>query len=196
MTHSNPQVDRFLSTATRWRDELTALRHIVRDCPLNEELKWGKPCYTFEGSNVLILQGFKDFCALLFTKGALLDDPAGILRKPGENTQSARRVTFTCTQAVGELEPVLKAYIEAAIDVEKAGLTIDFNDKHALTYPEELQRKLDEDPALKAAFEGLTPGRRRAYNLYFSGARQSSTRESRIEKCRPKIMDGLGPNDR
>ena len=170
------------------------LRRIVLDCQLTEELKWGKPCYTFQQSNVVIIQGFKESCALLFCKGALLNNSKGILEKPGVNTQAARRIRFTNVQEIVEMEPTLKACIYEAIEVEKAGLEVNFK-KNPEPIPEELQNKLDEIPALKTAFEALTPGRQRAYILYFSGAKQSKTRQSRVEKYMKRILAGKGLND-
>jgi uncharacterized protein YdeI (YjbR/CyaY-like superfamily) len=171
------------------------LRMIILDCPLSEELKWGKPCYTFQKSNIAILQGFKEFCALLFPKGALLKDPNNVLEKPGENTQAARRIPFTNVQEIVEMEAILKAYIYEAIEVEKAGLNVKMKKTSEYTVPEEFQNKLDENPALKNAFDALTPGRQRAYILYFSAPKQSKTRESRVEKCMQQILDGKGLND-
>jgi uncharacterized protein YdeI (YjbR/CyaY-like superfamily) len=192
----NPKVDHYLSNTVQWREELEQLRAIILDFQLTEELKWGKPCYTFQKSNILILQGFKEFCALMFFKGALLNDPNGILKKPGENTQAARRIPFTNVQEIVEMEPILKAYIKEAIKVEKAGLKVNFRKSTELIFPEEFQNKLDEIPALKTAFDVLTPGRQRAYILYFSAPKQSKTRESRVEKCMQKILNGKGLNDR
>lgn len=190
------RVDDFIHKSTSWQSEFKKLRAICLDRKLNEDLKWGKPCYTFEDNNVVILQGFKSTCAILFTKGALLKDPRNILEKPGENTRGARRIPFTDVQQIIELEPVLKSYIDEAIGLEKAGLKVDLKSHEPLEYPSELQHRLDSDPEFKSAFEALTPGRRRAYNLYFSDAKQASTRESRIEKCVPKILAGKGPQDR
>src|SRR6202047_1915168 len=167
---------------------------IILDCQLTEELRWGKPCYTFQKKNLVLIIGFKEYCALLFCKGALLNDANGILEKPGENTQAARRIPFTNVREIVEMEPILKAYIHEAIEAEKAGLKVNFK-KNPEPIPEELQKKLDEIPALKAAFDALTPGRQRAYILYFSGAKQSKTRESRVEKCMPQILNGKGLND-
>jgi uncharacterized protein YdeI (YjbR/CyaY-like superfamily) len=191
----NPKVDRYLSKVKKWQTEMEQLRAIILDCPLTEELKWGKPCYSFQESNIVILQGFKDFCALLFCKGALLKDANGILKKPGENTQAARRIPFTHVQEIVEMKPILKAYLNEAIEVQKAGLEVNYKKITELVFPEEFQNKLDEDPSLKTAFEALTPGRQRAYHLYFSAAKQSKTRESRVEKCRQRILKGKGLND-
>ena len=172
------------------------LRKILLDCGLTEELKWAVPCYTFEKSNIVLMSAFKEYCALGFFKGALLKDANGILEKPGENTQAARQIRFTNVRDIVEMEPVLKAYINEAIEVQKAGLKVDFKEKTELVFPEELQKKLDETPVLKTAFEALTPGRQRGYILYFSAPKQSKTRVSRVEKCMPKILDGKGLNDR
>ena len=168
---------------------------IVLDSPLTEELKWGKPCYTFQKSNIIIIIGFKEYCALLFCKGALLTDANGILIKPGENTQAARQIRFTDVRAIVEMEPILKAYVYEAIEAEKAGLKVNFQKNIDLIYPEEFQNKIDENPALKAAFDALTPGRQRAYNLYFSAPKQCKTRESRVEKWMQQILNGKGLND-
>ena len=188
----NPKVDKYLSKAKKWQEEFGKLRMIILDCQLTEELKWGKPCYTFQQSNIVIKQGFKEFCALLFCKGALLTDPKGILKKFG--WQAARRIPFTNVREIVEMEPILKAYIHEAIAAEKAGLKVVFK-KNPEPIPEEFQNKLDEIPALKAAFDALTPGRQRAYILYFSGAKQSKTRESRVEKCMRRILNGKGLDD-
>ena len=192
MNSMNPKVDGYLRKAKKWQEEMEKLRRISLDCGLTEELKWGKPCYTFQKSNIVIIQGFKEFCALLFCKGALLNDPNGILKKFG--WQAARRIPFTNVREIVEMEPILKAYIHEAIEVEKAGLEVNFQ-KDPGTVPEELQKKLNEIPALKAAFDALTPGRQRGYILYFSGAKQSKTRESRVEKCMRRILNGKGLND-
>ena len=174
---------------------MNALRPIILDCGLTEELKWGKPCYTFQGGNVVILQGFKEHCALLFCKGALLADPKGILKKPGENTQAARRIEFTNVSEIVAMKPALKGYIREAIQAEKAGLEVTYKKTSEFKIPEEFQKKLDKIPALKTAFEALTPGRQRAYILYFSAPKQSKTRESRVEKCMQPILKGKGLND-
>jgi uncharacterized protein YdeI (YjbR/CyaY-like superfamily) len=196
MNKMNPKVDVFLSKAKKWQEELKQLRMIMLDCQLTEELKWGKPCYTFQKSNIVIILPLKACCALLFCKGALLNDANGILITPGENTQAARQIRFTKVREIVEMEPILKAYICEAIAAEKAGLKVNFKKSTELIFSEELQNKLDESPALKAAFAALTPGRQRAYNLYFSAPKQSKTRESRIEKCRQQILNGKGLNDR
>src|ERR1700736_1648791 len=195
MNTMNPQVDVYLSKAKKWQEEFEKLRMIILDYGLTEELKWGKPCYAFQKSNIVIIQGFKEYCALMFCKGALLNDPNGILKKPGENTQAARQIRFTNVREIVEMEPILKAYIYEAIEVEKAGLKVNFKTNTELIFPEEFQNNLDENPALKTAFAALTPGRQRAYNLYFSAPKQSKTRESRVEKCMQQILNGKGLND-
>jgi uncharacterized protein YdeI (YjbR/CyaY-like superfamily) len=190
----NPQVDTFLSKAKKWQEEFEKLRMITLECPLTEELKWGKPCYSFQQSNIIIIQGFKEYCALMFCKGALLNDANGILIKPGESTQAGRQIRFNNVREIVEMEPILKAYIDEAIEAEKAGLKVEFK-KNPEPIPEEFQNKLDEISALKTAFEALTPGRQRAYILYFSAPKQSKTRESRVEKWLPQILNGKGLND-
>ena len=188
----NPEVDGYLRKARKWQEEFKKLRRIILDCQLTEELKWGKPCYTFQQSNVVIIQGFKEFCALLFCKGALLNDPNGILKKFG--WQAARRIPFTNVREIVEMEPILEAYIHEAIEAEKAGLKVNVK-TNPEPIPEELQNKLDEIPALKTAFDALTPGRQRGYILYFSAPKQSKTRESRVEKCMRQILNGKGLNE-
>jgi uncharacterized protein YdeI (YjbR/CyaY-like superfamily) len=191
----NPKVEFFFSKAEKWRDEFKKLRKIVLEFQLTEELKWGKPCYTFQQSNIVLIHGFKEYCALLFFKGALLKDPRRILIQQTENVQAARQIRFTNVREIVELEPILKAYIAQAIEVEKAGLKVDFKKTSEFSIPAELQKKLDEVPALRTAFNSLTPGRQRGYILYFSAPKQSQTRESRIEKCMPQILKGRGLND-
>lgn len=191
----NPRVDFFFSKANKWQEEFEKLRMIVLDCQLTEELKWGVPCYTFQERNIVLIHGFKEYCALLFFKGALLNDANRILFQQTENVQAGRQVRFTNVREIVELENVLKAYIYEAIEVEKAGLKVNFKKTTEFMIPEELQNKLNEIPALKTAFEALTPGRQRAYILYFSAPKQSKTRESRIEKCMQQILDGKGLND-
>ncbi|MBK8555255.1 MAG: YdeI/OmpD-associated family protein [Lewinellaceae bacterium] len=178
-----------------WLAAMTELRRILIECGLTETLKWSVPCYTFHGSNILIMAAFKEYCSISFFKGALLYDANKLLVKPGENTQAARLIPFTNVQQVIALEPILKSYIFEAIEVEKAGLQADFKEKTELVYVDELQSKLDKDPALKAAFEALTPGRQRGYKLYFSAPKQSKTREARVEKCVPQILNGKGLHD-
>jgi uncharacterized protein YdeI (YjbR/CyaY-like superfamily) len=192
---TNPKVDAVISKAKKWREEFEKLRTILLDCGLTEELKWWQPCYTYQNSNVAIIGGFKDYCALSFFKGALLKDTHGILIKPGENTQSARYIKFTNVQEIIRMKPILKAYIKEAIEIEKAGLKVNFKKITEHKIPEEFQNKLDKIPALETAFHALTPGRQRAYLLYFSAPKQSSTRESRIEKYMQQILKGKGLND-
>ena len=195
MTSTDPQVDAFLSRAKEWRAEFEQLRTILLDCELTEDFKWGKPCYTVEGSNIVLMHGFKDYCALLFFKGALLTDAADILIQQTKNVQSARQIRFTSVDEIVEMDHIIKAYVSNAIEVEKAGLEVEFKDTSEFECPEEFQQKLDENPALKAAFEALTPGRQRGYLLYFSGAKQSKTREVRVKKYTQHILDGKGLND-
>jgi uncharacterized protein YdeI (YjbR/CyaY-like superfamily) len=195
MNGMNPKVDAFISKAEKWQDEFEKLRMIILDSGLTEELKWGVPCYAFEKSNIVLIHGFKEYCAILFVNGALLNDPKGILITQTENVQAARQIRFTNVREIVEMEPILKAYIYEAIEVEKAGLKVNFKKTTEFIVPEEFQRKLDEIPALKTAFEALTPGRQRAYILYFSAPKQSKTRESRVEKCMQHILNGKGLND-
>ncbi|MDA1188744.1 MAG: YdeI family protein [Chloroflexi bacterium] len=191
----NPKVDFFFNKAQKWQEEFEKLRTIALDCALTEELKWGCPCYTLQKSNIVLMHGFKEYCAYLFFKGALLKDPNGILIQQTENVQSARQIRFTSVREIVGMEPILKAYIHEAIEVEKAGLKVKFKETSEFTIPEEFQKKLNENPALKTAFEALTPGRQRAYSLYFSAPKQSKTRESRVGKYVQKILDGRGMND-
>ena len=191
----NPKVDFYFSKAKKWQKELKQLRTIVLDCGLTEELKWGVPCYTFQKSNIVLIHVFKEYCALLFFKGALLNDVSGILIQQTENVQAARQVRFTDVGEIVEMEPVLKAYIYEAIEVEKAGLKVNLKKTTAFKMAEEFKNKLDKNPALKAAFDALTPGRQRAYMLHFSAPKQSKTRESRVEKCIEQILNGKGLND-
>jgi uncharacterized protein YdeI (YjbR/CyaY-like superfamily) len=191
----NPKIDEFLSKAKEWREEFEKLRIIVLGCQLTEELKWGVPCYTFETKNIVLIHGFKEYCALLFVKGALLKDEQGILIRQTENVQAGRQIRFTNAQEITALEPVLKAYIYEAVEVEKAGLEVDFKKNAEISIPEELQNKYNETPALKTAFEALTPGRKRAYILYFSEPKQTKTRVSRIEKYMQQIINGKGLNE-
>lgn len=197
MTNSkmNPKVNEFLTKAKKWKEEYETLRKIVLDCELTEDFKWMNPCYTFEKKNIVLIHGFKEYCALLFPKGSLLQDSHGILIQQTENVQGARQIRFTNVQEIAEKEAILKAYIDEAIEVEKAGLKVQVKKPEELIIPDELQHKFDEIPALKNAFTTLTPGRQRAYILHFSAAKQSKTRESRIEKCIPNILNGKGLND-
>lgn len=187
----NPKVDDFLNRAKRWQQEMEELRTVLLDCGLTEALKWGKPCYSFQESNIAIIQPFKASCALMFFKGVLLEDSHGVLEKPGENSRIARRIPFTSIQEIVEMEPVLKSYLKEAVEAEKAGLEVDVEEKRE-PIPEELQQKFDENPDLKAAFNDLTLGRQRGYILYFSDAKQSKTRKRRIEKYIDKILNGKG----
>ena len=196
MNRMNPRVDAYLGRAKKWQEELKKLRMILLDCQLTEELKWGKPCYTFQKSNIVLIHGFKEYCALLFIKGALLNDAKGILIQQTENVQAARQIRFTNVREIVEMEPILKAYIYEAIEVEKAGLKVNFKKTAEFSIPEEFQKKLDEIPALKTAFDALTPGRQRAYIFYFSTPKQSKTRESRVEKYMQHILNGKGLNDK
>ncbi|WP_127509447.1 MULTISPECIES: YdeI family protein [Paenibacillus] len=192
---TNPKVDGFIRKSKKWKAEYEKLRAIVLDCGLTEDFKWMHPCYTFENKNIVIIHGFKDYCALLFHKGALLKDANGILIRQTENVQAARQIRFANLQEIVDKETILKAYINEAIEVEKAGLKVEFKKNTEYAISEEFQTKLDEMPALKAAFEALTPGRQRAYLLYFSAPKQSKTRESRVEKYTQQILDGKGLND-
>jgi len=192
---TNPEVDRYLSKAKQWREEFTELRRILLDCGLDEELKWGKPCYTFQDGNIVIVQGFKGYCALLFCKGALLKDANRILIQQTENVQAARQIRFTNVREIVGMESILKAYIREAMEAEKAGWEVVYKKTSEFKIPEELQNKLDTVPALKTAFNALTPGRQRGYLLFFSAPKQSKTRESRVEKCMRQILDGKGLDD-
>lgn len=186
----NPKVDFYFDKPSQWQAEYRQLRTLILDCGLIEELKWGVPCYTLQGSNVVLIHGFKEYCALLFHKGALLSDAEGILIQQTENVQAARQVRFTNLQEIVELKATLKAYIFEAIEVEKAGLKVELKKTKEYALPEEFQVKLDANPALKTAFEALTPGRQRGYLLHFSAAKQAKTREARVEKYIPQILCG------
>ena len=192
----NPKVvDRFLDRAKKWQQEMKLLREICLDCGLTEEFKWMHPCYTFQGKNVVLIHGFKEYCALLFHKGVLLKDTNNILIQQTENVQSARQIRFTSLQEIIDLKSTIKAYIFEAMEVEKAGLEVPMKKTSEFKIPDEFKVALDNDPDLKAAFQGLTPGRQRGYLLYFSQAKQSTTRTSRVEKYIPKILQGKGLND-
>jgi len=195
MNETNPKVDFYFLKSGKWHDEIEKLRTIILNCQLTEELKWGVPCYTFENSNIVLIHEFKDYCALLFFKGALLTDSNGILVQQTENVQSARQIRFRNIREINELEPVVISYIYEAIEMEKSGLEVVFKKTTEFQIPEELILKFDEFPALKSAFEALTPGRQRGYILHFSAPKLSKTRESRIEKYIPQIMNGKGLND-
>lgn len=195
MNEMNPKVDWFFTKATQWQKEYEKLRTIVLDCHLVEDLKWGCPCYTFEKKNIVLIHGFKEYCALLFFKGALLKDPKGILIQQTENVQSARQIRFTNVKEIAKIEKTLRAYIYNAVEVEEAGLTVKYKKTEDFKTPEEFQHKLDKMPALKKAFDALTPGRQRAYIFYFSQAKQSKTREARVEKYVKQILEGKGLDD-
>ena len=195
MNRMNPKVDSYFSKAKEWQEEQDQLRMIILDCGLIEELKWGVPCYTFEKRNIGLIHGFKEYCALLFVKGALLNDAKGILIQQTENVQAARQIRFTTVREIVKMKLILKAYIYEAIEVEKAGLKVNLKKTTEFIVPEEFQNKLDEIPVLKKAFDALTPGRQRAYILYFSAPKQSKTRESRVGKCMQQILSGKGLND-
>lgn len=196
MMKMNPKVDQFMCEAETWQAEFQKLRAIILDCGLTEELKWGQPCYTLANSNIVLMHGFKEYCALLFMKGALLPDPEGILIQQTANVQAARQIRFTTVQQISELEPVLKRYVAEAIAVEKAGLTVEMKQTDEFPMPEEFVTMLEEVPGLQDAFEALTPGRQRAYLLHFAAPKQAKTRVARIEKSLPQIFEGKGLNDR
>ena len=191
----NPKVDVYLSKAKKWREELERLRMIILDCQLTEELKWGVPCYSFQENNIVLIHVFKEYCALLFIKGALLHDANGILIQQTKNVQAGRQIRFTNVLEIDEMKPILKTYIYEAIEVEKAGLKVNLKKTAEFIIPKEFQNKLDEIKVLQTAFDALTPGRQRAYILYFSAPKQSKTRESRVEKCMQQILNGKGLND-
>ncbi|EKF40552.1 putative protein with duf1801 domain [Nitratireductor indicus C115] len=195
MSDPDMKIEAFFDEAGKWRAELAALRAILLEGPLTEDYKWNSPCYTFEGGNVATLWGLKESCALAFFKGALLEDDEGLLTAPGENSRSMRMICFTSTSAIAERKDTLRTYLDRAIEVEKAGLKVEFA-KDDLEYPEELADKLDADPEFREAFEDLTPGRRRGYVLHFSQAKQPATRIARIEKAAPRILQGKGMHDR
>jgi len=192
---SSEKVDAFMHRATSWQAEFAALRAIIQSSDLSEELKWGQPCYTLDGQNVVLMHGFKDYCALLFFKGALMKDPKSILVQQTENVQAARQVRFTSLAQITKLEKTLKSYVKNAIELEQSGAKVAFKKTAEFSFPEELERKMDEIPALRAAFEELTPGRQRGYLLHFSSAKQAKTRESRIDKCVQRILAGKGLDD-
>jgi uncharacterized protein YdeI (YjbR/CyaY-like superfamily) len=195
MNKMNPKVDGFLNRAGKWQEEFKKLRAIALDCGLDEELKWGKPCYSFQNSNIVIIQGFKEYCALLFCKGALLKDAPGILIQQTEHVQAARQLRFTNVREIVKMARTVKAYVQEAMEVEKAGLEITYKKTSEFKMPEEFRTQLDASPSLKAAFDALTPGRQRGYLLYFSSAKQSKTREARVEKWMPQILRGKGLDD-
>lgn len=195
MSGINPKVDAFISRANKWQQQFEHLRMLLLDTELTEDLKWGVPCYTLQNSNVVLMHGFKEYCALLFVKGALLKDARGMLIAQTENTQAARQLRFTSVQEITQQAPVVKAYIGQAIEVEKAGLRVESKPTVEYSIPEEFQDKLAECPALKRAFNSLTPGRQRAYLLHFAAPKQVKTREARIEKCTSQILNGKGLNE-
>jgi uncharacterized protein YdeI (YjbR/CyaY-like superfamily) len=192
---SGDKVEAIIEGYARWRDEMTALRGIVRECGLAEEVKWGQPCYSLDGRNVVLIHGFKEYCALLFMKGALMKDPEGLLIQQTENVQSGRQIRFTNLAEIVERRSVLKAYVEEAVAVEKAGLKVEKKATAAFPHPEELRARFEASAELKAAFAALTPGRQRAYLLHFAAAKQAKTREARIDKCAPLILAGKGLDD-
>ncbi len=196
MDKKNPKVDAFLENAKQWREEFEKLRTIILGRGLAEELKWGVPCYTYEKSNVVLIHGFKEYCAILFVKGALLKDAKHVLITQTENVQSARQIRFTNVREIAKMEPILKAYIDEAVEAEKAGLKVNFKKTTEFNLPVEFKNELDKNPVLKKAFHALTPGRQRAYLLYFSAPKQSQTREARVEKSIRQILKGKGLNDR
>ena len=191
----NPKVDWFFSKDTKWQKEYQKLRMIILDCGLNEELKWGCPCYTFDNTNIVLIHGFKDYCAVLFFKGVLLNDPNNILIQQTKNVQSARQIRFTNIREIVKMEKVLKAYVYEAIEIERAGLKVKLKKTSDYKMPEEFQKKLDKTPSLKTAFYELTPGRQRAYIFYFSQPKQSKTREARVAKYTKQILNGKGLDD-
>lgn len=190
------RLDRYFRHTKAWRAEKQRLRAILLDYPLSEELKWRQPCYTYRGANVVILGGFKRTCELGFFKGALLDNPHGLLVPPGPHSQASRQLRFRSVEEIEEKEPMIRATLENAIEVERAGLRVDFNQKHDLVLVEELLAKMESDPEFRAAFGALTPGRQRGYNLFFGAAKQSKTRAARIEKHAARILEGKGIHDR
>jgi uncharacterized protein YdeI (YjbR/CyaY-like superfamily) len=191
----NPKVDFFFSKAEKWQKEFEKLRMIILDCGLDEELKWGQPCYTFQGKNIILIHGFKEYCAVLFFKGALLNDPNSILIQQTENVQAARQARFINVREIVKMEKILKTYIYEAIEVEKAGLKVKLKKTSDFKMPGEFQNKLNKVPALKKAFKALTPGRQRAYIFYFSQPKQSKTRQLRVEKYMRQILKGKGLDD-
>ena len=195
MNNMNPKVDWFFAKDTKWQKEYEKLRTIILDCGLIEELKWGCPCYTFENTNIVLIHGFKEYCALLFFKGALLNDPNSILIQQTKNVQSARQIRFTNVKEIMKMEKILKAYVYEAIEIERAGLKVKLKKTSDYNIPEEFQKKLNKSSALKTAFEALTPGRQRAYIFYFSQPRLSKTREVRVEKYLKQILSGKGLDD-
>lgn len=191
----NPKVNFFFENAGQWQEEFEKLRTIALSTELVEDLKWGCPCYTYEGKNIFLIHGFKEYCALLFFKGALMRDPENILIQQSKNVQAARQIRFTQVEQINDLEKILQAYMFEAFEIEESGAKVEMKKTKEFEMAEEFQEKLDQNPALQKAFKALTPGRQRAYLLHFSSAKQSKTREARIEKCIPQIMEGIGLND-
>lgn len=191
----NPKVNFFFENAGQWQEEFKKLRAIALSTELSEDVKWGCPCYTYEGKNIFLIHGFKEYCALLFFKGALMKDPDNILIQQSKNVQAARQIRFTEVAQINDLEEVLRSYMFQAVEIEESGAKVEMKKTKEFEMAEEFQEKLDQNPALQEAFKALTPGRQRAYLLHFSSAKQSKTREARIEKCIPQIMDGIGLND-
>lgn len=191
----NPKVNFFFENAGQWQEEFKKLRTIALSTELTEDLKWGCPCYTYEGKNIFLIHGFKEYCALLFFKGALMKDPDSILIQQSKNVQAARQIRFTEVSQINDLEEVIRDYMFEAVEIEESGVKVEMKKTKEFEMAEEFQEKLDQDPALQEAFKALTPGRQRAYLLHFSSAKQSKTREARIEKCIPQIMAGIGLND-
>lgn len=191
----NPKVNFFFENAGQWQEEFKKLRAIALSIELTEDVKWGCPCYTYEGKNIFLIHGFKEYCALLFFKGALMKDPDNILIQQSKNVQAARQIRFTEVAQINDLEEVLRSYMFQAVEIEESGAKVEMKKTKEFEMAEEFQEKLDQNPALQEAFKALTPGRQRAYLLHFSSAKQSKTREARIEKCIPQIMDGIGLND-
>jgi len=194
MNKTNPKVDAVLRQEKHWREEFETLRAIVLGCQLTEDLKWGQPCYTLQGKNVVLIHGFKEYCALMFFKGALLKDSKRLLATPGQH-QAARQIRFTHVREIVKMEPIVKAYVREAIEAEEAGLKVKLKKTADFKIPDEFQKKLDEIPALKGAFAALTPGRQRNYIFHFSQPKQSKTREARVERCMPLILNGKGLTD-
>lgn len=195
MSDKNPKVDWYFEKEERWHEEVKKLREIILDCDLTEELKWGVPCYTYQKNNIVLIHVFKEYCAVLFHKGVLLKDPEGVLIQQTENVQSARQIRFTNLQEIVKLAPMIKAYVFEAIEVEKSGAKVPFKKATEFAIADEFQVKLEEDAELSEAFYALTPGRQRAYLLFFSAPKQSKTREARVEKCVPQILAGKGLDD-
>jgi len=195
MSAPNPAVDPWFAKARPWQAEIARLREILLDCDLGEELKWGKPTYTADGANIVLIMPLKETCTLLFMKGALLKDAKGLLVQPGENSQSARQMRFTSAAEITKAKAAIRSYVKEAVELEKSGAKVDFRKSTDLVYPKEFQDRLDRNSALREAFFALTPGRQRQYHLHFTGAKQAATRESRVEKAIPLILDGMGLND-